>query len=67
MSNGLKDLFDKYIVTDLNGTSNDNKYFVLDLTNDPHAREALKAYAKSCQKDYPELSKDLYVITEVEQ
>lgn len=34
-------------------------YFVLDLEHDKHAKAALKAYAKSCAKEYPELAKDL--------
>ena len=34
-------------------------YFVLDLDHDPHARPALKAYAKSCRADYPALANDL--------
>jgi hypothetical protein len=35
------------------------EYFVLDLEHDKHARAALKAYAASCKRDYPELAKDL--------
>lgn len=34
-------------------------YFVLDLTHDPHAAAAIKAYAASCRKDYPKLAEDL--------
>lgn len=34
-------------------------YFVLDLTHDPHAMPAIKAYAASCRADYPQLAADL--------
>lgn len=34
--------------------------FVLDIDHDPHARRALEAYALSCARQYPELSRDLY-------
>jgi len=33
--------------------------FVLDITHDPHAREAAKTYARSCEKQYPLLAQDL--------
>jgi hypothetical protein len=35
------------------------EYFVLDLTDDPHAIPALAAYADSCERDYPLLAADL--------
>lgn len=35
------------------------EYFVLDLTHDPHAAPALRAYAASCREDYPILAVDL--------
>lgn len=35
------------------------EYFVLDLTHDKHAVPAIKAYAESCQSEFPRLSKDL--------
>lgn len=35
------------------------EYFVLDITHDFHAREALLAYANSCHEDYPQLASDL--------
>lgn len=35
------------------------EYFVLDVTHDPHAAAALRAYADSCEKDYPTLAEDL--------
>ena len=34
-------------------------YFVLDLTHDPHAIPALRAYANSCKQTHPALSDDL--------
>ena len=34
-------------------------YFVLDLTHDPHALPALRAYTKSCADEYPSLALDL--------
>lgn len=34
-------------------------YFVLDLEHDQFALPALKAYAKACKKEFPELAKDL--------
>ena len=36
------------------------RYFVLDLTHDPHAVPALRAYAESCAVTRPVLSPDLY-------
>ena len=35
------------------------RYFVLDLDHDPYAEAAIKAYAKACDKEYPELARDL--------
>jgi hypothetical protein len=35
------------------------EYFVLDLTHDPHAKAALRAYADSCESDYSLLAADL--------
>lgn len=34
-------------------------YFVLDLTHDKFADAALRAYAKACEKEFPELARDL--------
>ena len=34
-------------------------YFVLDLDHDKHAIAALRAYAKSCKRELPELAADL--------
>jgi hypothetical protein len=58
-------LYNKFIVTRTDGTSAEGlkhygcQYFVLDLDHDKHAMAAIRAYAKSCKRDYPELSKDL--------
>ena len=58
-------LYDKYTVTRTDGSSGPGgkhehcQYFVLDVTHDPHALPALRAYAVSCHKDYPALSTDL--------
>ena len=35
-------------------------YFVLDLTHDPHAVPALRAYAESCRRTHPQLAIDLF-------
>lgn len=35
------------------------EYFVLDLEHDKHAKAALKAYAESCKKEFPQLALDL--------
>lgn len=59
-------LYHKFKVTRTNGSSapgerHENcEYFVLDCTHDPHAKEALRAYAASCTKDYPQLAIDIY-------
>ena len=36
------------------------EYFVLDLNHDTHALAALRAYAKSCEAEFPELAADLF-------
>lgn len=46
--------------TDAPGAKHDQcSYFVLDLTHDPHAIPAIRAYAKSCRDEYPALATDL--------
>lgn len=37
-------------------------YFVLDVTHDEHAIAALRAYARACRADNPELAADLRAI-----
>lgn len=39
-------------------------YFVLDIANDPFARDALATYAYNCQYSNKELSENLYVLLE---
>jgi hypothetical protein len=66
MSDTERGLYNKYIVTRTDGTSEPGKkhehchYFVLDLIHDPHAIKALHAYATSCAKTHPQLSQDLF-------
>lgn len=63
-------LYRKYNVTRTDGSDNpDGKhyqcnYFVLDMTHDPHAISALRAYAKSCRSSYPNLASDLDAIVD---
>lgn len=59
-------LFNKFTVTrndgkDAPGGSHEGcRYFVLDVTHDPHAKAALAAYADSCEPDgYKALADDL--------
>ena len=58
-------LYEKYIVQRRDGHSNPGgkhwkcQLFVLDLHCDKYALPALKAYARACAKEYPELAKDL--------
>lgn len=42
------------------------EYFVLDMTHDPHAAAALRAYAASCATTHPQLSADLLRMLDVE-
>jgi len=35
------------------------RYFVLDITHDPHALPAALAYANSCESEYPFLAEDI--------
>jgi hypothetical protein len=65
-------MYDKFIVqridcTDLPGGKHEGcEYFVLDMTHDPHAIPALRAYAMSCQEDgYGLLADDILKKTEV--
>ena len=62
MSDTERGLFDKYRVerlVDPAGKHDACEYFVLDPVHDPHAREAMAAYATSCRWDYPKLADDL--------
>lgn len=64
-------IYRKYQVTrlnDPNGKHDICEFFVLDLRHDRHAVPALRTYAKSCSKKFPQLAKDirrtLYVLHE---
>lgn len=65
MGDKTRGLYEKFTVTRNDGSSEPGgkhhgcEYFVLDLTHDPHAAAALRAYADSCAADYPLLADDL--------
>lgn len=65
MDDTQRGLYRKYKVSRTDGSSRPGEqhdgceYFVLDLEHDKHAKAALRAYAKSCRKEFPELAKDL--------
>lgn len=58
-------LYDKFEIRRTDGSSDPggrhhgDDFFVLNLTTDKHAIPAIKAYAKSCAADYPQLAADL--------
>lgn len=59
-------LYNKFSVARTDGSSSPGgkhdgcEYFVLDLTHDPFAVPALRAYAAACASEYPQLSDDLF-------
>jgi len=60
-------IYRKYSVKRLRDKEGKHKncfFFVLDLNHDKYAIPALRAYAKACKKEYPELAKDLIQIVE---
>ncbi len=65
MDDTKRGLYRKYKVSRTDGSSKPGEkhdgceYFVLDLEHDKHAKAALKAYAKSCAREFPALAKDL--------
>lgn len=65
MGDKTRGIYHKFDVQRVDGSSRPGEkhdgcfYFVLDLDHDPHAKAALKAYAKSCRKEYPKLAADL--------
>lgn len=65
MSDKTRGLYGKFHVHRRDGTSAAGgkhygcDYFVLDMTHDKHAKAALRAYAESCQDEYPLLAADL--------
>lgn len=56
-------LYPKYVVTRTDGDPTGKHarcvYFVLDLGHDEHALAAIRAYAKSCKTENPELAAEL--------
>jgi hypothetical protein len=65
MNDSIKGLYHKFDVQRTDGSSSKGgkhekcDYFVLDLTHDKHAPAAIRAYAESCQNEYPMLAIDL--------
>jgi len=65
MGDRNRGLYGKFHVTRTDGSSepggkhDGGEYFVLDLTHDKHAAAALRAYADSCDAEYPLLAADL--------
>lgn len=65
MSDRNKGLYNKFKVERTDGKSAPGEkhhgceYFVLDLTHDPYALAAIRAYAEECRKEYPFLADDL--------
>ncbi len=63
-------LYSKFQVRRTDGSSENGgkhdgcTYFVLDLEHDAHAPAALRAYASSCAKSYPQLSRELIAIAD---
>ena len=63
----IKHLYHKYNVQRVDNAENNpsSKHyngcdlFVLDISHDPFAIPALKAYAEACKTDYPILARDL--------
>jgi hypothetical protein len=58
-------IYNKYKVTRVDGSDlpggrhHGQRYFVLNIDNDFHARRALAAYADSCRHTHPNLSADI--------
>ena len=63
MTDKQRGLYNKFIVERSDASSvfkhRDCEYFVLDLTHDKHAADALEAYAAACWEEYPALAADL--------
>lgn len=65
MGDKSRGLYCKFEVTRTDGASSRGRkhdgcyYFVLDTDHDPHAVAALRAYADSCEADYPLLAADV--------
>lgn len=62
MSDKERGIYEKYRVERLHDPEDKHVgcgYFVLDVNHDKFAIPALKAYAKACKAEYPELSRTL--------
>lgn len=65
MGDKTRGLYEKFLVqrrdgTDAPGGKHEGcEYFVLDLTHDPFALKAVRAYAVWCAEEYPLLAQDL--------
>jgi hypothetical protein len=67
MGDKTRGLYQKFVVerhdgadqSELSGKHVGCDYLVLDLTHDPHALPAIRAYAESCRAEYPLLAADL--------
>lgn len=63
-------LFGKFVVNRVDGTDAVGEkhhgctYFVLDLQHDKHMPPALRAYADSCESDYPVLARQLRIVAD---
>lgn len=70
MNDQERGLYHKFDVKRTDGSSGPGRKhekcwnFVLDINHDVHAVAALKAYAESCRKDFPQLSADLFQVLE---
>lgn len=67
MSDTARGLYNKYIVRRADGSfetvdkHEHCNYFVLDIRHDKHAAAALRAYADSCEVEFPALAADLRI------
>lgn len=58
----FRGLYGKFKIERVDGLSEPGQkhdgcsYFVLDLTHDPHAIPAIRAYVESCEADFPNLA-----------
>jgi hypothetical protein len=61
-----KGLYGKYVIQKADGEPVDPKavYFTMRLDTDAHAREAVRAYIRSCRYEHPELARDLEELLE---
>ena len=70
MGDKIRGLYDKFRVERRDGESEPGRkhdgcrYFVLDLTHDPHAQPAVRAYVESCRDEFPLLAADLAAVLE---